>query len=528
MKNNTLSRKTQFRSARLSSFLVLALLLMSGVLVMIPEEGSAAWDDGLHVKLVWDDAPFGKILTLVTYNGELYAGGRLGQDKIYKSDDGETWTEAFPNKTSDEWRSSGVFNGSLYFGSVEDKGSTWSATIWRSTDGSSLSKVHEEEDSAKIIPLRFRVLDNALFVGINSGKAMILKSEDGENWEEVFSTEDYNGFFDFTEYKGAFYATAGGEYDGGAVFKSDDGETWEKVIGWDEGTERWSDSGRDILVFNDELYVSVNGDRDSKWIKVFKSSDGEEFEEVWYYGKDYTSSPALSIYRGRLYLTFSGDKDKSVGGEIRVLDAGEFKLLKAGKGGSEHHFLGLARFNKALYVGGGSGTGGDTDGFVYRIMDDGLEIELAWDDAPFERIITSEVYDDELYMAGKKGQEKIYKSADGDNWEAAFSQKTTYEWRSSFVFKDALYFGSCEDTGSTWTATIWRSTDGSSLQKIYENEDDDKIIPTRFGMFNDTLFVGINNPNNAMILRSEDGTNWEEAYTTTDYDTFGVCFIMKH
>jgi len=513
-------KKSKLHISRFLNFVVLALLLMSGVLVIVPEEGSGALGIGLDAELVWDNAPFEQILTSVVYDDELYVAGKKGQEKIYKTADGENWEEAFSQKTTYEWRSSVVFKDALYFGSCEDTGSTWSATIWRSTDGSTLQKIYEKADAEKNIPTRFSVFGDTLFVGINNpNNAMILKSEDGENWEEAYSSTEYDAFADFAVFNTALYVTAGAEYNGGAVFRSSNGAAWEKVVAWNDGSDRWTDAGRGIIVFKGELYVGLNGERDPKWVRVFKSSDGEIFNEMWYYSQDYKSSTDFSVYRGRLYLTFSGDKDQSVGGEIRVLDDGEFKLLKAGKGGSEHHFHGHALFDEALYIAGGSGKGGSTDGFVYRIVDDGLDIDLVWDNAPFEQIITSVVYNHELYVAGKKGQETIYKTSDGETWDEAFPQKTTYEWRTSLVFKEKLYFGSIEEEGGTWRATIWRSTDGSSLQKIYEKTDSEKIIPSYLGKFHNTLYVGITSEN-ALILKSEDGENWVEVFSTEEYGGF--------
>jgi len=346
---------------------VVTVLVVNGMLVLMSHEAQGAWDDEISVELAWDNAPFERIETLVVYQGELYAGGKNGQDKIYKSADGETWDEAFDTTTSFQWWSSVVFKDSLYFGSTEDNGGTWSAIIWRSTDGETLHKVYEEEGPVEIMPVRFGIFDDTLFLGLNGNTARILRSTNGVDWNEAYSTLDYNGFFDFTEYDGAVYATAGAEENGGAVFRSSNGDDWEKVVAWDDGTERWSDSARGVIVLNNELYVGVNGDEETTWARVFRSSDGEQFNEIWNSTKEYTFSIDLSVYRDRLYLSMSGDEYESVGGEIRVLDKGDFKLLTAGDGDYEHHFRGHTLFNDALYIAGGSGVGGSTDGFVYRI-----------------------------------------------------------------------------------------------------------------------------------------------------------------
>ena len=244
--------------------------------------------------------------------------------------------------------------------------------FWRSSDGITLDKVFETDPSPqKINPHReFSIIDDTLMMSIKGGpQGIIMMSRDGTNWEEYFSTDEYRYLNDIIEYDGTYYMGASSQNDGGALYSSVDGENWSMIRNWTDGSANWHNTVGEMVIFENELYLALNGNKDDTWVEILKTVDGENFTEVWHGNEDEYNGPEFAVYKDRLYLTMSGNSSTDEGGEIRVLIGDDFELLLDGDGSTEHNFHGRAIFNDDLYIGGGSGKWDREDAVLYRIMD---------------------------------------------------------------------------------------------------------------------------------------------------------------
>jgi len=503
--------------------------------MLVPEGADGdTGSKGPVIKLVWDSAPFNTIYTLCEWNDVLYAGGRY-DEKIYRSHDGVEWSVAFDQKTTYAWESSMVFNGSIYFGSTEDISGKWTVMIWRSSDGITLEKVFESDPSVeKIMPgRRFSIMNENLLLPIRGGTdGIVIGSSDGLNWETIFISEEYTNPNDIFEFNDAYYLSVSSKQNGGALFRASDGENWETIRNWTQGNKDWHGTVGHMVIFEDELYLAHNGNKENTWVEILKSSDGENFTEVWHGDRHELNYPEFAIYGNRLYLTMSGLSSENLGGEIWVFDGEDFSLLLEGNDFREHQFHGRAIFKGSLYIGGGSGKAGSGNAVLYRIYDpyeSGPYIEVAWNTAPFGTVFVLTEFQDFLYAAGR-WNERIYRSADGDIWSLAFPNRTTYSWQNAVVFKDTLYIVSAEGSGEIKTTILWRSTDGFALNKIIELENTTSERPS-FGIFNDTLFMGVETylgeNISGCLYRSMDGVNWERIFTTNEGRRFQVFTIFN-
>ena len=505
---------------------------MTTVVALLEPEGVRGEEDTeeLSIEVAWDSAPFNVIQTLCTWNDDLYAAGR-SSERIYRSSDGEEWEPAFKVRTSYAWDASIVFNGALYVGSSEQSSGEYFVTIWRSTDGVTLEKVYESEHFSYKISCarRFGFYEDSLVLGLKQAGMMVM-SQDGTNWEEFMSSDEYRTLNDVLEYDGYYYVSAGDPDAGGAVYRSADGEEWDIVQAWDDGTIDHSNGAGSMVIHDDALYLCHNGNKENAWGVVLKTTDGETFTEVWHGKEDHLNYAGLATYNDRLFLTLSGISSRNLGGEIRVLnenaivdgevkeDEETFVRIHDGNDYIEHHFHGRAIFDGSLFIGGGSGKGGSGDAILYRITDldtDVPTIEIAEDELPFGTVFVLTEFDGHMYAAGR-WNERIYRSANGADWELAFSQRTSYSWQNGITFDDDLYLVSCEGSGDRRTTILWRSENGISLEKIFEIENATTERPS-FGTFNGSLYMGVDqyvdDARTCCLYRSTNGTNWEMIFS---------------
>ena len=495
---------------------------MASITWMLVPEGVVGNDDaekGPKIERVWNSAPFNTVFTLVTFQGKLYAAGRY-DERIYRTPDGYTWTPAFSQTTTYAWFTSTVYNGDLYFSSTEEHGNEYSIDVWRSSDGIVLEHVYEQRFDHFIHPSNFGEFQEALYLAIKDGGS-IIRSSDGETWEEVYHSETYPRVKEFIEFNGAFYAGAYSRNDGGALLRTLDGNEWEIVFTIDEGQDTWHSAICTLVVFKGELYYGMNDNKDTKWVSIHRSPDGENFTEVWYTQENGLNAPKLRVFNDRLYVIMSGTGSSNIGGAIYYQHDGVFRLLKEGDDTYEQSFCEPAILGNAMYVGSGSSVAGRHDAAVHRIWEtDGVLpfIEKVWDDAPFNTIYTLCSWNGMLYAAGRY-DEKIYRSPDGVEWSEAFDVITTRAWDASIVYSGSIYFASTEQGTDTWTVAFWRSTDGITLEKVFETDPWHQMIyPHReFSIINDTLMMSIKGGPRGIIMMSRNGTDWEEFFSNGDY-----------
>ena len=232
-------------------------------------------------------------------------------------------------------------------------------------------------------------------------------------------------------------------------------------------------------------------------------------------------SDSVRTYSVFSNCTFSNNYTINLGGAIYYQDDGFFRLLKDGDDQNEHSFSAPALLGNAMYLGSGSGDSNRNDAAVHRISESQCKlpfIEKVWNDAPFNTIYTLCAWDGLLY-AGGRYDEKIYRSPDGLVWTEVFDIITTRSWDASIVFNGSIYFASTEQGTDTWRVAFWRSSDGITLEKVFETEpSSQKINPHRvFSIINDTLMMSIKGGPKGIIMMSRDGTDWEEYYTNDEY-----------
>ena len=120
---------------------------------------------------------------------------------------------------------------------------------------------------------------------------------------------------------------------------------------------------------------------------------------------------------------------------------------------------------------------------------------------------------DFLY-AGFEGNGKIFRSADGINWQEVAN---TGHYLVSYItpFKGALFAGIAEPS-----AQMWRSTDGSDWQE-YSRLPAEDVGVYSVGVFKNRLYAGTGR---SWIYRSDDGKKWQKVAAFKG----DVPVILKH
>ena len=336
-----------------------------------PENNTGIIIEEPNIEIATEDLPFGTVFVLTKFNGHLYTAGRWNE-RVYRSLDGDNWVLAFPNATTYAWQNGITFNNSLYLISCEGSGDRRTTVLWRSSDGVSLDRIYEFENTTTARPA-LGIHNNMLLMGVETyigenTTGCLYRSGEGEDWERIFTTNEGTRFQEFRIFNDAMYFTMSGLYCGGTLFRTSDGEQFEMMSKWNQSLEYGDEGAYGLCVYNDELYLTLNHDGEDKYIRVLKSSDGEEFQEVWYSTEERMNAARLCVYKDRLYLYICGKSAYSIGTQIRYYHEGEFVLLYEGDPETEHTLLRDAVFNDSLYIGGGSGNWMSHDAIIHKIV----------------------------------------------------------------------------------------------------------------------------------------------------------------
>ena len=314
--------------------------------------------------------PFGTVFVLTEFDGSLYAAGRW-EDRVYSTQDGVNWDRAFSRSTSYSWQNGITFGNALYIVSCEGSGETRTTIVWRSTDGETLEKVKEIERTTTERPA-LGIFNGMLYMGVEriiDGEYVgyLYRSQDGESWDEIFTTTTGHRFQEFCTFNGSLYFTMSGVYCGGSLFRSHEGTEFELTARWDESVEYGDNGAYGLCVFENELYVTLNHDGGTKYVRLLKSDDGTTFSEVWSTTVKDMSAGRVCVYDGNLYLYLCGKMDRGEGSEIWYYRDGEFTRKFKGDPDRDHILLRNEKFRNALYISGGSGNWKSEDATVHRI-----------------------------------------------------------------------------------------------------------------------------------------------------------------
>ncbi len=272
-------------------------LLLENYIATTPAEGltvSEVWDSGTAMN-------FG----LISFKNEMYVGG-MWAGKLYRSTNGgEDWKMCFDSHGS-EIGAPAILNDVLYYASTD------TGYIYRTSDGETWTQAYHNDSIGRFSSLI--EFEGKLYAG-SYNPAAVFVSDDGSSWEEVFST-GYDGISSTLVADGHLYISVQEGQTNTHFYGTEDGEIWNFlstqnfwapneegmvtlkgqnfVASFDGNVHRTSDfvSFEEVFaisqswclgVYHDTLFVggSVNNADQDGDAALYMSTDGENFELIY-------------------------------------------------------------------------------------------------------------------------------------------------------------------------------------------------------------------------------------------------------
>jgi hypothetical protein len=273
------------------------------------------------------------IVTMLAFNGYLYAGSDEGGVQLYRSADGRTWEWTTPDgldaSTNGGFSRLGVHANKLYVGTWTDP-AVHGAEIWRSATGGSSEWTQVVADgfgdsNNNGVPT-FHSFGGYLYAGtynpVTGGELWRTAAGGAGTWNQVntdgFGDPDNDGISALAGFGGYLYAaTAYGSATEIWRCQVCDGSDWTQVVG--DGFGDPENDGRTALEpLNDYLYVVV-GNRTDDGLGVWRTRNGTTWQQVASKGfgtrsnEDTKWDGATIAFNGQLYV---GTSNFANGGQI--------------------------------------------------------------------------------------------------------------------------------------------------------------------------------------------------------------------
>jgi len=301
---------------------------------------------------------------------------------------------------------------------------------------------------------------------------------------------------------------------------------WEQVI-----SDGFNDNDQNTIpemeVFENYLYVSTAAQEGGQLAELWRSVDGESWEEITDFDP---SSQASSIHSfgvtdlGGGYIWFG--TGSGFGAEIYRSQDGETWTGISEKGFGNSGLTGAAPhmvvFDGYLYAGAGS-HGKGTPGQVWRIPYTSTEpddweqlVDFADSNENVQTITYFYVWDDTLYFGTDAGGQ-LWESTDGVHFSqnqyvgTGFGDKTNYVLSSFVVFDDYFYV----TTTNKYGGQLWRSNDGMHWEQITDDAfgkgkavNELRSLRVSFGKIWLTAYTQLGYSDGTPIWVSDDGVNF--------------------
>jgi|GEM_PF-2147134 len=297
------------------------------------EYNGSAWVQigGDSIKSSWDGVTQDNVYVLTVYNGKLYAGlgySAIGDAEVWEYN-GSAWTKIGGDAVNSSWADTTYgsvlslvsYNGKLYAG-LGDTGTAGNAEVWE-YNGSAWSKVGGDAVNSSWADTTYETVyaltsyNDKLYAGL--GYSAIGDAEvweyNGSAWTKIggdavnssWADTTYENVYSLTSYNGKLYAGLG--------YSSGDAEVWEyngsawTKIGGDAVNSSWGSTYEYLLSLvtsNGKLYAGFGGDtageaevweyNGSAWSKI----GGDAVNSSWA-DTTYEYSNKLFSYNGKLY-----------------------------------------------------------------------------------------------------------------------------------------------------------------------------------------------------------------------------------
>lgn len=432
--------------------------------------------------------------SLVMFGDRLWVSGGIGSGGIvsdlWSFDGTGSWyletPDAFGGRTGHKMA---VVGSTLYLVG----GNTGTSTlndVWTTTDGTSWTKVSSASPYSKRQAFELLCKDNRLWVvgggtvigsDLSKLQSDLWTSVDGVAWNQVTLESSISGrsAHESVVFQGQIWTIGGKDETGdplGDIWSSVDGIQWDIRKFEAPFAPRY---GHDVIVHANKLWVIGGRSSSGRLNDVWSSEDGISWQQ-------------------------------------HDIPSGGTRFSER----SDHQ---IASFDNKLWViGGDTGSGLKDD--IWNSTD-GTTWTRVVDAAPFSARSGHEVlvFKNTLWVIGGSSANDVWKSTNGVDWtETATNIFTGTETRNGF---SAAYLGTnmyitCGDIGSnTYNTKVFASTDGAIWNSItdvlVEQPDFDGRKSATLVVFEDRLHLMCGSTGNRFlhdVWRSEDGRSWLKGY----------------
>jgi len=247
--------------------------------------------DELDLELLYDPPAYDYITDFCEFGDYLYVCTGSYPSRIYRTQDGLSWTMVWERTDVNKFWDMEVFNGYIYVGLTDYGG------IYRSSDGTNWAQAH----SGSLDYTCLQAFNGYLYAGTHYD-AYVDRTADGTTWNQVLDAPAAT-IEDFCVFNGKIYAVSSG-FGTGYMYQSDDGLTWTSIASIPVNFILLQSGNNAIWGGTPTLYRSIDG---ATWNPVSTPGGASVTAIAEYQGETYMG------IGNTLYKTLDGSTWTSVG-----------------------------------------------------------------------------------------------------------------------------------------------------------------------------------------------------------------------
>ena len=334
--------KRKFAALALAFIIVLSL---SATFQAAPASAALLPWDSFQPGFLDTDVTNNTVMGMVVFKGSLYVGTTITSAEVWRSTDGENWTQSAAALGDRIWFL--IACGDYLYVSVHHASGS---TVYKTADGLSWTVALTSMDQI----WRGAVFDGRLVVDVAD---KLYTTEDGVVWSYMSRINNLEGLYEFGDY---FYVTFPNTSNYVEIWRSRDLVQWEVVttnlFGYTDSTHAMT-----FAVFENQLYLGTWGD--SFGFEVFRTADGLHWARVasngFGNGNNAFSVQAMAVLGSQLYLGVRCRVSSGLGAQVWRTDDGlNWEQVNTGGFGNTLRYgvenWTMAAFENRLYLGTGN------------------------------------------------------------------------------------------------------------------------------------------------------------------------------